>query len=114
MKMNKRVLSVALDYSPSPGGRTTEDGKYPGDKFRDTFLLPIIEKYPNEQIILDLDGGEGYGTSFLEETFGGLVRLGYTKEQIYNTFEIKSALKSDLRLIEQYIDDETARQNAKK
>lgn len=114
MKANKRILSVALEYSPSPGGRTAEDGKYPADKFRDTFLVPIIAKYPNEQIVLDLDGGEGYGTSFLEETFGGLVRLGYSKEQIYHTFEIKSALKSDLRLIEQYIADETVRQNARK
>jgi hypothetical protein len=45
-----------------------------GEEFR-TRLLKELKKVPGEVQVL-LDGAEGYGSSFLEEAFGGLIRLG--------------------------------------
>lgn len=106
----KKVISVAKDFSPFPGGRYPEDGDFSAEEFRKKFLIPTIESHPNEKIILDLDGGEGYGTSFLEEAFGGLIRDGYSKEDIYNTFDIKSEYKSYIRLINEYINNASKKQ----
>ena len=38
---------------------------------------------------MNLDGGCGYATSFLEEAFGGLARL-YTPEKVLKVLEFKS------------------------
>ena len=69
-------ISVVKEYTDKPGARYESQGSNSGQKFRDTILyskfLEAIEK--NEQLIVNLDGGYGYGSSFLEETFGGLVR----------------------------------------
>ena len=45
-------------------------------EFRDEILYPkFMEAIENgEELIVNLDGGYGYGSSFLEESFGGLVR----------------------------------------
>lgn len=69
-------INVVKEYTDKPGARYESQGSNSGQKFRDTILyskfLEAIEK--NEQLIVNLDGGYGYGSSFLEETFGGLVR----------------------------------------
>lgn len=36
-------------------------------------MIPMLAQA--EILIIDLDGTDGYGSSFLEEAFGGLVRL---------------------------------------
>ena len=38
-------------------------------------LLRQLKKKPAEDLTVVLDGAEGYGSSFLEEAFGGLIRL---------------------------------------
>ncbi len=69
-------LKIAKDFSRIPGARYPEEGDYSGQTFRTEFLLPklkeAIEK--GEQLVVNLDGTAGLGTSFLEESFGGLVR----------------------------------------
>jgi len=64
------------DFSEFPGPRREAIGPNSGEKFRDTVLLPVIIANPSEKIIVNLDGTAGYGSSFLEEAFGGLVRKG--------------------------------------
>jgi len=60
----------------------------------------------NQRTVIIFDGARGYGSSFLEEAFGGLVRLGFNKAKILETFEFVSdndpALVSELI---DYIDD---------
>jgi STAS-like domain of unknown function (DUF4325) len=68
--MKSIILSVARDFSPSPAGRYIEDGPFPGAVFRDTILIPAVQN--NDVVTVDLDGTDGYGSSFLEEAFGGL------------------------------------------
>lgn len=37
-----------------------------------------------EKLIIDFDGGYGYSTGFLEETFGGMIRKGYALSELLN------------------------------
>lgn len=64
------------DYAPSPGGRFVADGKYSGEWFRDDILAPVLRDAVanSEKVTIVLDGTSGYGSSFLEEAFGGLIR----------------------------------------
>lgn len=72
--MTKHTILIGLDFSDTPGGRYPEDGPWNGQKFRDEFLIPYLKAY--DKVIVDISGVEGYGSSFLEEVFGGLVRTG--------------------------------------
>jgi hypothetical protein len=59
------------DFTIRPGGRYREDGPYSGEEFRETILIPALEK---GDVVVDLSDLEGVGSSFLEEIFGGIVR----------------------------------------
>ncbi len=68
--------SIAKSYTDTPGPRYQNEGEFSGEHFRKTVLLNLVKeaKEKAEQIELNLDGGYGYPTSFLEEAFGGLIR----------------------------------------
>lgn len=66
-------INVGKDFSTEPAGRFRTDGPFSGEAFRDDILLPAIRK--SEKTVIELDDTEGYGSSFLEEAFGGLVRI---------------------------------------
>lgn len=67
-----REINVAADFSKHPAGRFKTDGPYSGELFRELFLVPAVRM--REPTVIYLDGGRGYGSSFLEEAFGGLAR----------------------------------------
>ena len=67
-----KIINVAKDYSPFPAGRFMTDGPYSGERFRQDILAPALAK--SEVIEVELDGVSGFGSSFLDEAFGGLVR----------------------------------------
>ena len=64
------------DYAVAPGGRYRKDGPFSGEQFRDDILVPklLAAADRNEEVVVELDGVAGYGSSFLEEVFGGLIR----------------------------------------
>jgi hypothetical protein len=66
------------DYASSPGGRFIADGDFSGEWFREQVLVPALlaAKEKSEELEVELDGTSGYGSSFLEEAFGGVVRKG--------------------------------------
>lgn len=66
-------INIAQNFSTVPLGRYPTDSAYNGETFREKWLLPALKKNTPVEIILD--GTEGYGSSFLEEAFGGLVRM---------------------------------------
>ena len=79
-------INIAEDYSETPGARYISDGPFSGEEFRDKLLEP---RYLNclslgIKLIIDFDGGYGYPITFLEETFGGLVRKGYSGLDLLN------------------------------
>lgn len=97
------------DFSKTPGSRYRDEGKkaHSGQEFREDILEPnfkiAIEN--NQRLLLDLDGTIGYGTSWLEEVFGGLTRA-YGKEKVLNLLDFKSE-EEDYLIddIKQYIKD---------
>jgi len=69
---NTHTINVAKEFSKYPGGRYLADGDCSGERFRNEFLVPALRAHPSVRV--NLDGTLGYGSSFLEEAFGGLVR----------------------------------------
>lgn len=72
-----RVISIANDYTKTPGGRHAKEGRFSGEDFRQSILYPAFAESLEKgyKLTVDLDGGFGYGSSFLEEAFGGLARM---------------------------------------
>lgn len=79
-----RTINIAKEFSRYPAGRFMSDGPYSGEQFREDYLRPILEK--NERATIELDGTRGYGHSFLEEAFGGLVRSGISAQRVKQAF----------------------------
>ncbi|TWI96827.1 uncharacterized protein DUF4325 [Mucilaginibacter frigoritolerans] len=91
--MDRITVKIARDFSRTPGPRYIKEGKWSGEQFRtEKFYSIFDDAIKNDKIVVvDLDGTLGYGTSFLEEIFGGLIRehhLDYN--QILNHLELIS------------------------
>ena len=76
-------LHIAAEFSDVPGPRSRQEGEWSGEEFRDKLLLPKFREAEKtgDKLLVDLDGGCGYATSFLEEAFGGLARV-YSPERV--------------------------------
>jgi len=86
---NRHLISVPKDFSKTPGTRYIKQGPCSGEKFRTSCLIPALEKY--DLLIVDLDGTAGYGSSFIDEAFGGLIRReGFNAEDLLRRIKIKS------------------------
>lgn len=86
-------LSIPKNFCPSPAGRYPGDGPFNGQRFRNDFLVPALEEAlrTNSTVIVDFDDADSYSSSFLEEAFGGLVRLKkFTKQDIAKRLVLKS------------------------
>nr|VFJ90739.1 MAG: protein of unknown function (DUF4325) [Candidatus Kentron sp. LFY] len=99
----QKVLNIAKDFSRYPAGRVVTDGPYSGQGFREGFLVPAMEA--GEKFTIDLDGTRGYGSSFLEEAFGGLVRAGYSSKTILSLLTFQTNDESLIIEIREYIKD---------
>ena len=84
---------IATQFSRTPSARIESEGKYPGVKLRE-IIAPMIRECIGkcEDFIVDLDGTAGYGTSFLEEVFGGLIRVEHID---YSSLKRYLKFKSD-------------------
>ncbi len=73
-----RTIYVAKEFSRTPGSRYITEGQFSGEEFRVRLLTPAVREAVSARTPLHivLDGTAGFGTSFLEEAFGGLVRHG--------------------------------------
>lgn len=83
-----KTISVASDFNPFPFGRYPSHGEWNGQRFRDEWLVPALKSA--EAVEVDLDGARGLSPSFLEEAFGGLVRVGFAAKDLQNRLRIKS------------------------
>ena len=86
-------INIAVDFSRIPGARYPEEGDFSGQEFRQTILLPKLQEAIDnkEKLTINLDGTAGLGTSFLEESFGGLIRVDkFDIESLKNTLEFIS------------------------
>lgn len=103
------TIRIATDFSRTPGSRYRLEGEHSGEAFRSEVLLPavLLATQSGAELSVDLDGTAGFGTSFLEEAFGGLVRNdGLDHEVLLKTLRFKSDSEPYLiEDIQQYIRD---------
>jgi len=103
----KRTIDIGKDYSRYPAGRYREDGPFSGERFREELLLPPFQQGLEVEIILD--GTVGYGSSFLEEAFGGLIRRGIPAKAVTKGLKLVTEDKALSQEIWSYINDEVQR-----
>lgn len=84
-----KVINIATDYTEFPGGRFRRHGPGSGEEFREKFLVPLLRQ--RVPIIINMDGTSGYPSSFLEEAFGGLVRAGFTPEDLNGLLQFRAS-----------------------
>lgn len=78
--MKKHTIDVARDFTHRPFGRHRTDGDRSSEVFREYLLAPALHQY--DHVTVDLGGTNFYGSSFLEEIFGGLVREHFSKTKL--------------------------------
>ncbi|MBR9858467.1 MAG: STAS-like domain-containing protein [Gammaproteobacteria bacterium] len=101
---DEKVINIAQDFSDMPLGRDDLDGPYNGKKFRESLLKNALHQY--QKVVVEMDGTLGYGSSFLDEAFGGLVREDdYTAEQLRCKLVVKHKRNSTVDRVWKYIDE---------
>ncbi len=100
--MELSVINIAEQFTRFPAGRYRSDGRYTGQRFREEFLVPALKEH--ERVAVQLDGTMGYGSSFLEEAFGGLIRIeGFEPERLVNRLILESRDASLISEIKEYL-----------
>lgn len=97
-----RTINIATQFSRYPAGRYVTDGPFSGEYFRDNWLIPALQN--EEKVTIEFDGARGYGSSFLEEAFGGLVRKGFSPERIKTHFHLHCSDPSIKEEVIDYVD----------
>lgn len=84
------TYSIAEKFTRFPGPRYDKQGPHSGEEFRENVLIPMLTA-SEEDIVLELDGTNGYGSSFLDESFGGLMRMKIVSLEQYDQHNLKNA-----------------------
>ena len=99
--MTTHKIDVANEFSRKPFGRLRSDGDFSAEVFREDWLLPALQEY--DKVIVDLSGSNLYGSSFLEEAFGGLTET-VSQDELRSKLVIKhDLLPSIVEEAEMYI-----------
>lgn len=110
--MDNIYISIVKDYTDTPGGRYIKDGKYSGEDFRTSLLLPKYNEAINSNVklVINMDGCFGFPSSFIEEAFGGLARELRNKSILDNIDIISNdqpSLANDItKIVEESYTDE--------
>lgn len=102
--MKTQTISIAKVFSRSPAGRNIADGPFSGERFREAFLAPALKD--GSRVEVDLTGALSFGSSFLEEAFGGLVRVNhFAADDLRRRMVIRTDLDTYLTKIWSYVDE---------
>lgn len=96
-----KVLNI-YERFPCPGPRYKRLGTASGEEFREWLIREL--KHDNN-LTVNLDGTVGYGSSFLEESFGGLIREGVSDDVVRNIILISEEEPDLIEEIKEYIED---------
>ncbi|SFJ86875.1 protein of unknown function [Candidatus Pantoea symbiotica] len=109
--MNK-VIKVSEKF-PYPGPRFIKLGPQSGEAFKMYLYKQLKDIYGetfndnlNYKVTINLDQTIGYGSSFLEEGFGGLIRMGVPFNIVNNIHIISNEEPELIGEIKEYIEDE--------
>jgi len=106
--MDQKIKIAVRDFSETPGPREKVQGDFSAEFFVETVLDPEFQKMDadvNLKMEINLDGTLGYGTSFLEEVFGGTTRnkgVDFVRDRIEVISEEEPWLKDEIK---SYVDD---------
>lgn len=80
--MEEVSINIATEFSDKLGGRWIRLGPNSGEEFYEKLLYPRynLAKQNNNKLHIYMDGTKGYGSSFLDQTFGELARKYGVKE----------------------------------
>jgi len=86
MTVQKIELSIAAEFTVTPGPRKRSEGEFSGEEFLESLLRQRFVSALDAGSVLsvNLDGAAGYPSSFLEEAFGGLAREFGTQRVLAN------------------------------
>lgn len=91
-----KTIHIATEFSKFPAGRYHNDGPFSGQRFREELLTQALHQ---GNVTVELDGTLGYGSSFLKEAFGGLVRAeGFLASDLREKLKIHSATDPTLEI----------------
>lgn len=106
--MDQKIKVTVRDFSETPGPREKVQGDFSAELFVETVLNPEFQKMDNDanlKMEINLDGTLGYGTSFLEEVFGGTARkkgVDFVRNRMEVISEEEPWLKDEIK---SYVDD---------
>lgn len=89
--MTEINFSIARQFSRHPGPRFRRQGADSGEALR-ARLVRILNSHPDATIVVELDGTSGFGSSFLDEAFGGLVRSDGFGREVAQRFKFRSQI----------------------
>src|ERR1700693_1662629 len=105
--ITKHFLKVNKDFSETPGARYYTDGNFSGEDFYENYLKHAFKEAldDNSKLTIDLDGTEGYATSFLDEAFIRLAKA-FGKKSVSDHIYIISTEEPDwIDEIKSYINE---------
>jgi STAS-like domain of unknown function (DUF4325) len=102
--MTEHTINVAQEFTPYPAGRFRRHGKFTGEVFRDDILIPALNAY--DVVKIDFNGTEGVRSSFLDEAFGGLIRIAHLSADKVRRIFIVPDERSTALEVESYISQE--------
>lgn len=84
-------IVIVNEFTDTPGARTYEDGPFSGQEFFDKLLKPkfIEAKEQGVKLRIDLDGTNGYASSFINEAFS-LLGNEFGADEVWSLLELKS------------------------
>ncbi|MGL4844123.1 MAG: STAS-like domain-containing protein [Aeromonas veronii] len=95
-----KTIIIGRQFSDDPSGRFYTDGNGSGEEFREEILVPALRKHGRIEIDISTDV-EGYGSSFLSEAFGGVVKYGYyTASELLPLLELR--VSEDMKIYNFY------------
>jgi hypothetical protein len=110
MPKNPGQIDIGKQFSRFPAGRTAKDGEYSGQVFLKKLIWPALKNH--DRIVIILDNALSYGSSFLEESFGGLIRDRIlTRKEFDSKLEFVSSDEYLLAELASYVNDATERLN---
>lgn len=70
------TINIATDFGRDLGGRWKEYGPFSGEEFYNSILENkfLEAQKDNKKLVIQMDGTNGYPSSFLDQSFGELAR----------------------------------------
>ncbi len=103
--MEKFTINIAKDFGDKLGGRWIKVGPSSGELFYETILKQKYQEAfkEKEKLHIYLDGTKGYGSSFLDQSFGELARQ-FGVDNVKNTLVFHTEFFAwDVKYIEEDI-----------